>query len=224
MNRPSLLLAALAVAGCSSLGESGSAVAIEVITPSPAVVEVGDTITLHARVLDQQGDSLAGATIRWRTVSVNISLDSVTGRLSGDSGTTAQVQAVSGSLVSSPVTFTVRPRSDTVIVAVDSILVPVTDTASAALAPKVADSLGTGLQSRRVAITIVAPSPAGARLTGDVVSDTVTTGVDGLPFPAIWVRRAGVTSGDSVIVQVQVKRPSGAIVPGSGQVIRVFFQ
>ena len=220
------LLAALAAAACSSLGESGSPVAIEVFTPSPAVVDVGDTITLHARLLDQQGDSVGG-TIRWRTLDSTLSIDSLTGRLPGASaGTVGRVQAVAGTLVGPITQFTVRIPADSVIITAtaDSILVLTTDTASAQLPAKVADSLGNGLSGRILSFAIVAPSPAGAFLTDSVKADTVVTGGDGMALPVMRVRKAGLASGDSVIVQVDARRPSGAAVPGSGQRIRVFIQ
>lgn len=223
MRRPLLLVPALVALGCSSLGSSGTPVAIETITPDPAVVEVGDTIVLRARLLDQAGDSVGG-TIRWRTPDSTVWVDSTTGRFTGLQGTSGRVQAVAGSLVGPLIQFTVHARADSLKVAVDSFLILTTDTASAPLDPKVVDSTGAGLASRKVAVSIIAPSPAGTRLSGDVVSDTVTTGSDGLPSVAIRVRKVGVVSGDSVIVQVETKRPSGAPVPGSGRVIRVYFQ
>ncbi|HET7042161.1 MAG TPA: hypothetical protein VFI13_09070, partial [Gemmatimonadales bacterium] len=122
MTRPALLLLAACVAGCSSLGDPGVPVAIEVLTPAAAIVELGDTLTLHARVLDQAGDSIA-ATIRWRTPDTTVAVDSVTGRFTGVFTGLGRVQAVSGSLVGPLTTFTVRPRVDTLIVTTDSLLV-----------------------------------------------------------------------------------------------------
>lgn len=226
MRRGALLLAALAAAACSSLGESGSPVAIEVFTPSPAVVDVGDTITLRARLLDQQGDSVAG-TIRWRTLDSTLSIDSVTGRLTGDSAATVgRVQAVAGTLVGPITQFSVRARADSLVITApaDSILVLTGDTASGQLPAKVVDSLGTGLAGRILSFAIVAPSPAGALLSGGVKADTVSTGGDGMASPIMRVRNVNVASGDSVIVEVEARRPSGVVVPGSGQRIRVFFQ
>ena len=223
MKHPLAWIAVLAAAGCSSLGDPGAPVAIEVLTPSPAVVEIGDTITLRARVLDQAGDSIA-ATIRWRTADTTVAVDSVTGRFTGLFTGSGRVQAVSGSLVASPVTYQVRLRADTVIVATDSLVILVADTASAILTPKVADATGAASGSHFLTLTIVAPSPAGARLSGDVVADTVTTGTDGLPAPSVRVRNVGVAVGDSVVVQVLAKRFGGSVIPGSGQKITVYFK
>ena len=223
MKRPLAWLAVLAAAGCSSLGAPGAPVAIEVLTPNPAVVEIGDTITLRARVLDQAGDSI-GATIRWRTPDTTVAVDSVTGRFTGLFTGAGRVQAVSGSLVAPPVTFQVRLRADTVIVATDTLTILAADTASAILTPKVADATGAASASHFLTLTIVAPSPAGARLSGDVTADTVTTGSDGLPAPSVRVRNVGVAVGDSVVVQVLAKRFGGSVIPGSGQKITVYFK
>lgn len=224
MRRSLLLLAAFGVAGCSSLGDAGAPVAIEVITPSPAFVEIGDTITLRARVLDQAGDSIA-ATIRWRTPDDTlVAVDSVTGRFTGLRLGLGRVQAVSGSLVGPVSTFNVHRRADSVIVAVDSILVPASDSVSAALEAKVADSTGAGSQAHELRFTIVPPSPAGARLSGNVTADTVTSDAAGLPATPVRVRRAGLAASDTVTVQVDAKRFGGSTIPGSGRKIRVFFQ
>lgn len=224
MSRPLLLLAALGIAGCSSLGDAGAPVAIEVITPSPALVEIGDTVTLRARVLDQAGDSIA-ATIRWRTPDTAIvAVDSVTGRFTGRAVGIGRVQAVSGGLVGPVTAFNVRLRADTLVVTADSLVVATGDTASAPLTAKVADSTGVGSSSHFLSFTIVAPSPAGARLSGNVTGDTLTTDGSGLPATVVRVRRVGVVAFDSVIVQVNAKRFGGSTIPGSGQTIRVFFQ
>lgn len=215
-----------AILGCSSLGEDGTAVAIETLTPVPAEVEINDTIPLRARVLDQNGDSI-GATIRWRTLDTAfIGVDSVVGRIWGRAVGTGKVQATTGSLASAQVAYTVKARADTLIVAptAESLFVLTTDSVSADLAPKIAQADGTGLQGRRIIISIVAPSPVGARLTGNVTVDTVLSAASGLPATPIRVRKVGVVSGDSVIVQVEGRRISGAVVPGSGRKIRVLFQ
>ncbi|HEX7918527.1 MAG TPA: hypothetical protein VF454_03940, partial [Gemmatimonadales bacterium] len=107
----------LVAAACSSLGEGNAAVSIEIFVPSPASVEVGDTITMRARLLNIDGDSVAG-TIRWRTAdTAAVAIDSITGRFTGRSTTagTGRIQAVSGSLVvpNPPLTVTVRPHADT---------------------------------------------------------------------------------------------------------------
>lgn len=223
---PSLVLGTCLVAGCSSLGEGGAPIALEFLVPQPAVVEIDDTIQLRARVLDQAGDSIA-ATIRWRTPDTTVAVDSISGNFWGILAGTGKVQPTSGSLVGFLASFLVRTRTDTIIVdsAAQSLLVVLaTDTASAPLGPMAAQTSGTGLSGRALIITLVAPTGGAVRLSGDVVADTVTTGADGRPAVPIRVRKVGTTAGDSAIVQVESRRPSGAVVPGSGQKIRVFFQ
>jgi hypothetical protein len=221
VSRVRLAFATLLAAACSTIGEDGASVAVEFLVPSPPVVEIDDTIQLRARVLDQNGDSIA-ATIRWRTPDVTVGVDSVTGRFWGDSGTSGRVQPSSGTLVGSLAIFAVRTRTDSVIIepAADTLLVAVADSVSAPLAPIAAPALA----GRALTFTIVAPSPAAARLNGDVVSKSTTTASDGRPATPVRVRRAGLVAGDTVTVQVDSHRPSGALVPGSGQVIRVVFQ
>lgn len=225
MRRGRALVAAVAIAGCSTLGEAGAPIAIEFLVPVPAVVEIDDTIQLRARVLDQNGDSI-GATIRWRTPDTTVAVDSVTGRFWGAQGTTGRVQPAAGTLFGPLIAFSVRTKTDTLIVtaAAESLFVQTTDSVSSPLEPKAAQSDGTALTGRSLVITLVAPTPAGVRLTGDVVADTVPTGANGLPATPIRVRRVGVAAGDSAIVQITARRPSGAVVPGSGQTIRVYFQ
>lgn len=227
MNLRRVLLIALAgVVACSSLGDPGAPIAIEIIAGNPAAIEFADPLTLRARVLDQSGDSI-GAVIRWHTPDTNVvTLDSVTGIMVAKSAGSARVQAVSGGLASPVVTYTVRNRTDTLIIPViaESLLVDTADTASAPLHPIAADSLGAPLASRPMTLTIIAPSPAGARLSGNDTVRVVASDGSGFPTGPIRVRRVGVTSGDSVIVRVDVHRPSGALVPGSGQKIRIFFK
>jgi hypothetical protein len=214
-----------AIVACSSLGDPGQPVAIEFLVPVPPVVEIGDTITLHARILDQNGDSADGE-IRWRTPdTLTVGVDSITGRFWGDSGTSGRVQPTSGSLVIPLVTFAVRARADTVIVstAAESLFVATADSESALLTPKVAKFDGTGLSDRPLIFTLLEPTDSSVVLSGDVLVDTLTTKADGTPATAIRIKKRG-TLPDSALVEVGARRVSGATVPGSGQRIRIFFE
>lgn len=220
-------IAALAAAACSSLGEGNGAVSIEIQVPSPASVEVGDTITLRARLLDINGDSIAG-TIRWRTPDTTVAIDSMTGRFTGLIATSGRVQAVSGSLVvpNPPLSFTVRPHADTLIVtaASESLAVVPSDSQSAGLAPKVATAADEAVADATLILTMVFPADSSALLTGNVKADTVLSGGAGGPATTIRVKQYGLVRPDSAVVQVEARRPSGAVVPGSGQKIRVIFE
>jgi hypothetical protein len=107
----------------------------------------------------------------------------------------------------------------------ESLLVTLADdSVSDPLSAKIAQANGTGLLGRTIIYTLIAPTPAGIRLTGDVIADTLTTGSDGLASPIIRVRDATAVAGDTAFVEVRGRRPSGKPIPGSGQVIRVFFE
>jgi hypothetical protein len=216
------------MAACSKLGESGAPVAIEFLVPIPAAVDIGDTIQLRARVLDTGGDSIA-ATIRWLISDNTVGVDSVTGRFWGDSLGTGHVQPVSGSLLGLVVPFSVRARADTLIIPTiaESIRVKVdSDSVSVPLAPVVAkvDTVVTNVADQGLTFTLVAPTKPGIRLNGNVLSRTVASGSNGQPASPVRVRSAGASPGDTAFVQVDARRPSGAILSGSGQRILVFFQ
>jgi hypothetical protein len=103
------------VLGCGNLGAGDDGVvALELRLPSPPVVEPGDTLQLRARALNADGDSVA-ATIVWLTPDSTILVDS-SGRLTTDTtGGTGRVQAKVGTLRSNLESFTIRRRSDIVV-------------------------------------------------------------------------------------------------------------
>ena len=220
--------AVVAAAACSSLGEGNGAVSIEIFVPNPASVEVGDTITMRARLLDLNGDSIAG-TIRWRTPDTTLAIDSTNGRLTGLFATTGRIQAVSGSLVvpNPPLLFTIRPHADTLIIpaATDTLQVTAGDSQSAVLNPKVTTAGGaTNVQDATLIFTMLFPADSSALLNGSVKADTVLTGGSGEPALTFRAKQHGAVRPDSAVVRVDAQRPSGAVVPGSGQLIRVIFQ
>ena len=225
MTRRVVALVLAGLAGCSSLGEGNGAVAIEVLVPVPPAVEIGDTITLRARLLNADGDSIAG-TIRWRTPDTTVGVDSVSGRFWGVSGTSGKVQAVSGSLVGPLTTYSVRPFADTVDIpaAAESLFVALADTASALLAPKVLGPAAQPVADARLIFTIIFPADSSALLSGNVKADTVLSGGDGTPATPLRVRPSGATRPDSAIVKVEARRPSGAAVDTTTHRIRVFFE
>ncbi len=111
------LAAASLLVGCSSLPTTGSGiVAIEVRTPSSLTLRLGDSVTLHARALNQQGDSVAGV-IRWFTVdTAAVTVDSIRGVVTPRQSTgTARVQASVGTLHSDPLTLLLAPALTTLV-------------------------------------------------------------------------------------------------------------
>jgi hypothetical protein len=225
-----LLAALAAVTGCSNLTEAGGIVGLEIRVPRTPVVEVGQTIQLHARALDQQGDSVA-ATIAWLTPDTTVTLTPA-GLLTGRTGgTTARVQAQVGTLVSNFVIFTVNPRPDTLALAGDSVLTVAPGVTSSAplLASLRSFAPPEPLAGDVITYTIVAPvfaDPAQrtVELPGGVLSLAATTGIDGAPATAVTLNRVtGQSSPDSAIVTVAAATATGATVPGSGQRFIVHF-
>lgn len=222
--RRTAILALGAVVACSSLGDPGEPVAIEFFIPAPAIVEVNDTIQLRARILDQNGDSIE-ADIRWRTPDSTVAVDSTTGAFWGVFTGSGRVQPTAGTLVGPVASFSVRARADTLIVsdAAESLFVATADSESAPLTPVVAKFDGTGLNDRVLILQLLEPTDGSVVLSGDVLADTVTTKADGTPITSVRLKKRGVLP-DSAVVEVGARRVSGAVVAGSGQRIRIFFE
>ena len=225
----SLLAGMLLLAGvaCSDLTKNtDTPVLIDVFPPSRSgisgQVEVGDTAVFGARALNQKGDSVA-ATFIWQTAdTATVFLDSITGRVAGKVPGTARVQARTGSLFSDLVTVTVVPAADTlVIVPPDSARLAPADTSSAPLVSEIDTTNPTGpLAGRRIIYEIVQFFPATdtVSLNGGLLSLGVTTGASGQPASTVYVRALpGQDRPDSVFVEIRSYRPSGALIPGSGQ-------
>jgi hypothetical protein len=226
--------ATVLAAACSDITDDGSGViALEVQPPVPAVVEVGDTFALVARALDRDGNPVDVA-IEWRTPDpANVFVETATGRIAGlTPGTSGRVQAIQGSLVSDLIALTVVARADTLEVPPDTLTVDPVSTTSPALAPRVArlvEGVYVGAAGRSVIFEIVEPvfpdvASRTVEITGtSALADTVLTGGDGVASVTLS-RIAGLTAPDTVEVAVRVLRPSGALVPGSGQRFVVAFQ
>lgn len=231
MKRGRPLWIALVLFGCSNVTDGpGGVVALELRLPTPAAVEQNDTLTLRARALDANGDSL-GTPVYWRTLddSVLTIVDSLgivtTNRTSGS----ARVQAHVGSLRSELVLLTLRPHSDTLRLTVpDSIVV-----ASGDAGP---DTLGAAVETLNPAGGVSGTSilyevvdTASARgtvgLNNGQLAYRAATGVSGSPATAVVIRKlAGATPPASVQVRISATRPSGQTVPGTGQLFTLLYQ
>ena len=227
MSRRLLFLVA-AVAGCSNLQEGDAGVvAIELSLPSPAVVEVGETLQLSAKPLDRDGDSVA-VPVTWRTPDNTLSVDAsgaVTGLVPGS----GRVQAVADGLVSEFVTLTVLAPADTIIIVGDSVVsVPAGQTVSPSLTVRLESFSPAGpVSTRPVAFALTSPSPDvephQVELGPGVVADTLSTAADGTT--SITLTRLPTTTGPlTAVVEVSASRTRGAPVPGSGQHFTVDFQ
>ncbi len=217
--------------GCSNLTETGGIAGLELRIPRPAVVEVDQTITLHAKALDARGDSIP-AHILWLTPDASVTL-TPDGQLTGKTGgASARVQAQAGSVVSDFVQFTVNYKADTLQLVGDSVLTVLTgtDVSAPLLASVRTINPPQGLSDRPLVYTITAPtftSPAArtVELSGGVLALTAITGADGTPASSVTVNRViGRPAPDSAIVVVSAATATGAAVPGSGQRFIIRFQ
>lgn len=219
------LLAGAAIAACSHLSSGTSAVAIQLVLQQPYELEVGDTVQLRAYALDEAGDSVA-APIIWRAPDTTVTADSLTGRATaGYPNSTGRLQARTGTLVSDVVTFSTYPRSDTIVID------PAADTTTMQPADSVSAPLVASLQSfapaggsfnRRLVFTVTWPADSSVTLDGGHLTATASTAADGTPAVPVHLHKTAAPAPDSAIVTVAAARPSGAVVPGSGQAFTVY--
>jgi hypothetical protein len=106
VRRGAVLLAAMWVLGCSDLTEgAGGVVALEITVPTVSTIEVGQMLQLTARAVDKD-DNTVNAPITWRAADPTLTVDA-NGLILGVSVGTGRVQAVTGTLASPVVSFTV---------------------------------------------------------------------------------------------------------------------
>jgi hypothetical protein len=222
------LVALLLLPACSNLsGDADIPIQLEIRAPagaggSPPPVEISDTIQLTAVALNQDGDSIA-ATFEWRTPDPTIiEVDASTGRVTGKTVGTGRIQVLSGTLTSNFVNFSVVPAADSLVLILDSARVALTDTASLALEAELDTINPTGPLAGRQMIyqlTDVFGQPGDTvTLGGGVLTRTVSTGTNGRPTIPVYVRPIPTLARpDSVLVEINALRPSGALIPGSGQ-------
>lgn len=219
-----LLLPVVALA-CSNLTDAGNGVvALEVRVPDSTRIAVGDSLQLFAVALDQNGDS-TDAQILWRTGDSTITVDSLTGWVTGALPGNGRAQAFSGTLVSDPVSFTVVVRPDTLIIVgpVDD-TIPAGTTTSQPLVVRVETTQPPGPASGVAVIYTLVPFGAAlppVQFANGAAVDTATSGADGTA--SLTVGLIGTPPPDSVAVTVQSARSNGTPVPGSGQQFLVRF-
>ncbi|HEU5358723.1 MAG TPA: hypothetical protein VFU45_06375 [Gemmatimonadales bacterium] len=215
-----LAAAAAMAAACSHLSSGTSPVAIQLVLHQPYELEVGDTVQLNAYALDEAGDSV-GAPIIWRAPDTTVTVDSLTGRATAAyPSSTGRIQARTGSLVSDVVTFSTYARSDTIVIdsTADTTTMQPTDSVSAALVASLQSfALGGGSFNRRLSYTISLPADSSVTLEGGHLAVTVSTLADGTPAAPVHLHKTAAPAPDSAVVVVSAARPSGTVVPGSGQ-------
>jgi hypothetical protein len=215
--------------GCSNLSEgSGGVVELQIVTPTSTTIEIGQTLPLTVVALDKDGNPV-NTPVTWQAPDPTLTVDAVTGVITGVSAGTGRVQAFAGSLSSALLTFSVIAVADTLVIPGDSVFtVPPGVTNTAPLVVQLRSfSPDAGLPSRPVIYTVTSPPDVGphtVELPGAVLADTVLTGTDGAVSSVTLIRVNGTTQPDTAIVEVRAVRASGAAVPGSGQRFIVLFQ
>ncbi len=113
-----ITLAAIGLlAGCSKLPTTTDGViGIEILVPASLTLHLGDSVTLYARALNQQGDSVAGV-IRWFTVdTAAVTVDSMSGVVKPRLGRgSARIQASVGTLHSDQLVLLLAPALTTLV-------------------------------------------------------------------------------------------------------------
>jgi len=197
-------------------------VGLDIRTPEPQTIEVGETLQLTAEALDQNGNPVA-ATITWSAPDPTLTVDQ-TGAITGVSPGTGRVQAFEGSLASSVVSFNVIARADTLIVT-DSIF---TVASGVSVSPPLVATVRSfspddPLPSWPVTYSIVSPLDQTVVLPGGGLEATGTTGTDGA-VSSVTLIRTNDSQPATAIVEVRASRTRGAVVPGSGQRFTVHYQ
>jgi hypothetical protein len=223
------LLSLLLAAACSGLDEGeGGVVAIEVETPELTTLEVGEQVQVVARALDVNG-AVLDVPVEWQASGDAVTVDG-SGLVTAVQPGEADVQAISGSLPSAPVSFDVLARADTIIISGDSVLtIPIgaDPPVTARLTARLETFTPPGPVSGTAVIFQITSPVAGAtpvvQFAGAVQSDTITTASDGTAFVDIGAV-SGQVPPDTAIVQVRAEHLRGSAVPGSGQRFIVLFQ
>jgi len=229
------LLAALLV-GCGSLQPNDAGVSfLELHLPTCGGIEVGSTVTLAAKTLDQHGDSVS-APVWWRSPDTTIHVDSATGMVSGLTvSDTARVQALVGTkdpIISDLFPLVVTPFADTLAqTSAARVTVETNRTASEALIVTISHQTPpTRVKSFPLTYRVIEPVFASlddrtVEFTGGKLTVTACSGPTGTPLVAtVLNRRANKTQPDSAIVEVTAVHPDGSAVPGSGRRFTVLFK
>ena len=215
------------VAACSNLtGDANGVVAIEIRAPAIPIIEVGDTARLSAQAIDGAGDTVA-VTFRWRTPDTTlIVVDSLAGLVTNQAASgSGRVQALYGDFTSDFVTYTIVPRADTLVVRPDTLTVLKDSAASPPLVALDSSAAEGALSGRRLVYLVVSPVDSSVELSGIGQVLAATSGFDGTPSPPVTLDRVpGRPSPAQAAVEVRSYRPSGLLVPGSGQQFTVKFE
>ncbi len=225
MSLRSKTLILLGLAACSDITATSDGVATLLIEiPSPAQVEVGETIGLVATPLDANGEVVA-APVYWIALDSTVAVDSAAGLLTGlIPKSTGRVVARTGDLYSSPLSFSVLERADTLIrIAPSQDTVEAGESESGVLEVRLDGGEPPAPLSGRVIVYQVVDPVFGVaesrtvELTGGGLVQGTKTTASGSTSPGIRLhRRSGYQAPDSAVVTASAWRPGGESIPGSG--------
>ena len=225
------MLVAVGLTACSSVGDFGRVVAIDVVGPTVPELEEGDTLRMAAYAVSAAGDSIPDAVVTWvavvpDTAPAVLSVDS-SGLITGLLGGTGNIQARHESLVTPLITVIVTSRPDTAFADSTRYVVPAGDTASTAMIVTVAVYPDTGTSlipaaDKPVHFLLVEPTGgSGVRLAhvdGSLGTSPdsldVTTGTAGTAT-ALLQQTPGGTLPDSAVVRVVALTAQLDTVPGT---------
>lgn len=223
------------LAACTAItGDFSEVISILYTGPAaPAVLE-GDTLTLSAVALDRAGDPLPDVTVIWRvlepdTVMVGLTLDSLTGLVTGLFAGKWRVQGDADGLRTSLITVTVRAVADSIAAVQDTVTLLANATDSPSLSATVYDIAPTGtattIANAPVQFTLVSPAPGTAEAAtlalappgqepgSDPHTALDSTGTSGLAFATL--RRVGPGQPDTAVVEAVALTAAGGIIPGT---------
>jgi hypothetical protein len=206
-----VLLLLGAVFACKVSYEPDQPVAIAIILPDSARVEVTDTYRPRAIALNAVGDSIQ-ADIFWASLDTAglAVVDSATGASLAKAAGSARLQARTDRLISNPQSVTILARLDSM--AADTLTRDSTaDTLSIPLRIKTI-AVGGNASGRRV-IYSVTTYPASGPVVTLVPRDTVLTGADGKASVQARLRPGPIP--DSVVVTATMRKFHGDSLPGS---------
>ena len=229
-----MLLTAV-LAGCTAItGDFSEVIAILYTGPAAPSLLEGDTLTLTAVPLDRSGDTVIDVPVIWRilepdTGQVGLTLDSLTGLVTGVFAGKWRVQADADGLRTNVLTVTVRPVADSIAALQDTVTFPATDTESPGLGATLFDIGPTGtvtvVPNGPVRFTLVTPAPgspeaatltlaaAGQEPGVDPHVAVDTTSSNGLAFAVL--HRVGLGQPDTAVVEAVALDSQGGIIPGS---------
>lgn len=231
------IIAVLTTACISITSGPGGIAAIEVDGLFQRSLQEGDTLSVVARAVDANNQTVTDAQVIWELLDVDsgqvgLTIDETSGLITAGSPGIGRVQASVASLRSGIITITVVPAPDSIAVSGDSLIMMAAGATSSPNLTVVIHDLTTfpdsqvPLAGTAVRFSVTAPAPGGMDTEGFFLTqiDTVpgatphefTALTDGSGQASIVVRLvAGSTVPDTTVVEAVALTAIGDTVPGA---------